>query len=436
MGLPEILIIALMLAFNGAFAAFELALASVRPAQLQLALQTGRRGARAALAMRGRMEGSLAVVQLGITLAGFVAAATGGAGSEEGLSPWIEQRFGLSEAWAEVIALTVFVLPLAALTIVVGELVPKLLALRDPLSVCLRLSPAMNVFAWIVHPAVVFFAWAAAFVVRRLSGGDTSPAAPGIAELRAQIQLLGVARQIGPEEERLLLAASHFSRVPVANVLVPVDAMVTLSLEASVEECFSTAMADLHTRFPVTRTRGDLGDILGYVSFKELALLAHDAQGATSLAPIVRPIASLVSTTLLGDAMQLLVAQHMHIVVVRDPEGRLLGMMTLEDLFEELVGEIEDEFDALPTHVEKRGAELVVGGGARIDRLRAELACPTFGGEAGPGTTLDAWLRGLRKRRWRGGEQLEQGAFTLTIGRVRRRKILESTIRPRGAGPA
>jgi putative hemolysin len=182
--------------------------------------------------MRGRMEGSLAVVQLGITLAGFVAAATGGAGSEEGLSPWIEQRFGLSEAWAQVIALTVFVVPLAALTIVVGELVPKLLALRDPLSVCLRLSPAMNVFAWIVHPAVVFFASAAAFVARRLSGGDTSPAAPGIAELRAQIQLLGVARQIGPEEERLLLAASHFSRVPVANVLVPVDAMVTLPLEA------------------------------------------------------------------------------------------------------------------------------------------------------------------------------------------------------------
>src|SRR5512145_1377669 len=114
-----ILVIALMIAFNALFAAFELALASTSVGRLRELADQQRTGAQAALAMKNRMEASLAVVQLGITLVGAVAAAVGGAGADESLAPRLEAWLGIGESAADALAIVIFVLPLAAVTIVV-----------------------------------------------------------------------------------------------------------------------------------------------------------------------------------------------------------------------------------------------------------------------------------------------------------------------------
>ena len=126
----ELIVMVGMVAVNAIFAAYEIALASVSLGRLQALAGEGRRGAAAASQMKLRMEGSLAVVQLGITLFGAIAAATGGAGAEEDLAP-ILHRAGFSASLAEVVAITLVVIPLTAVTIVFGELVPKLFALRN-----------------------------------------------------------------------------------------------------------------------------------------------------------------------------------------------------------------------------------------------------------------------------------------------------------------
>ena len=126
----EWIVIAVMVALNSVFAAYEIALASVSLARLQLLVRENRTGARAALWMKENMEASLAAVQLGITLVGATAAATGGAGAAEMIAPYFE-RMGLSSGWAEFLAIATVVVPLSAVTILLGELFPKVFALRN-----------------------------------------------------------------------------------------------------------------------------------------------------------------------------------------------------------------------------------------------------------------------------------------------------------------
>ena len=142
-----------MVFVNAIFAAYEIALASVTVARLQLLSDHRRPGATAALYMKTEIEKSLAVVQLGITLVGLVAGAAGGASASDDIAPMLH-RLGLSAAVSNVAAMVLVVLPLTAVTIVGGELVPKLFALRNKEWVCLRFSPMMKMFATSVWPVV------------------------------------------------------------------------------------------------------------------------------------------------------------------------------------------------------------------------------------------------------------------------------------------
>src|SRR5262249_49418391 len=146
--------------------AYELALASVRITRLKALADSKWPGAATALRMKSRMEGSLAAVQLGMTLCSLVAGAVGGANVEEQLSPAIRNSLQVSNHVADAIVLVCFVVPLAALTTIIGELVPKVLAIKNAELVCLTLSPFVRAFAIIVYPAVLLFEWLTTTLVR------------------------------------------------------------------------------------------------------------------------------------------------------------------------------------------------------------------------------------------------------------------------------
>ncbi len=153
----EIAIMLAMIGINCFFAGYEIALASITVARLQRLATDKRAGAKVALYMKENMEASLAVVQLGITLVGAIAAAVGGAGAEENLAPTIQETLGVKQGTAEFIAIAGVVLPLTVVTIIFGELIPKVFAIRNAEWVCLRLSPFMRWFAFSVWPAVWLF---------------------------------------------------------------------------------------------------------------------------------------------------------------------------------------------------------------------------------------------------------------------------------------
>ncbi len=437
MSLSVVLIILAMLILNGFFAAYEIALASIRIGRLRSLVDQKRPGAVIALRMKNRMEGSLAVVQLGITLVGAIAAATGGASVDEWLTPIIKQNLGAPHRVAQFIALTCLVVPLSAITIVVGELIPKVLALKNPEWICTALSPLMLAFAAVVYPAVLLLEWLTTTLVklveRLLPRQSNEDHLAGMHELRAQVNLLRASQVIGVQEERIILQASKLSTMKVKDIMMPDDDIVMVVADSTLSENLVIAHMDLHTRFPVTTRKGDPQAIIGYVTFKDMVLLAKTHPGNPVIREIVRHIISVPQEMTLSEALKRMTTEHHHLALARDAEGAVAGMISQEDIFEELVGDIQDEFDRLPRHISPAGHQLVVGGGVSIGQLRDVLKRPDLGEDLPPSTSLNDWLNHEREVPLRGGDMVVVDRIWSQVRKVRRRRITEALLDPLGS---
>ena len=436
MSITTLLVILGMLLLNALFAAYELALASVRIDRLKHLAEQKRRGAATALRMKSRMEGSLAVVQLGITLVGAIAAAAGGASAEEDLGPWLQAALGIrSGHLADFLALAIIVIPLSAITIIAGELIPKVLAMKNAEFFCTLLSPAMWVFTLVVYPAVWFLERVTkAFVtlVESVFPSRADDHQTGLHELRAQVNLLRASQVIGIQEERIILQASRLSSMTVGDIMMPEEDIVMVIADAPLSENLVIAHMDLHTRFPVTARRGDPQAIIGYVTFKDMVLLAKTHPGNPVIREIVRSLISLPVDIPLSEALRRMIADHQHLALVRGDKGRVVGMITQEDIFEELVGDIQDEFDRLPKHISPAGHQLVVGGGVTLGQLRRSLKRETLGGDLPPATTLNDWLNHDREMPLKGGDMVVVDGVWAQVRKVRRRRVTEAILDPLG----
>lgn len=436
MSITVFCIIFAMLVLNGLFAAYELALASVSTSRLKTLTEQHRRGAATALRMKSRMEASLAVVQLGITLVGAIAAAVGGASAEENLVPTLMKQLQISEHLADILAVTCIVLPLAAVTIVLGELIPKVLAIKNAEFVCTFLSPAMWLFTLVVYPIVWFFELVTlafvALVERVLPSRKGDDHHVGLHELRAQVNLLRASQAIGMQQERIIIQASRLSSMKVEEIMLPVEDIVMAVADAPLSENLIIAHMDLHTRFPVTARRGDPQAIIGYVTFKDMVLLAKTHPGNPVLREVVRSLISLPMEMTLSDALKRMTAEHLHLALVRGDKGKVVGMITQEDIFEELIGDIQDEFDRLPKHISASGHQLVVGGGVILGQLRERLKREDLGGSLASTTTLNDWLNHGREDPLKGGDTVVVDGVWAQVRKVRRRRITEALIDPLG----
>jgi putative hemolysin len=430
----ELLVMLGMITVNSVFAGYEIALASVGLGRLRRLADENRRGAKVALHMKQNIEASLAVVQLGITLVGAIAAAVGGAGAEENLAPGLESRFGLSERTAEILAIGLVVLPLTVVTIIFGELIPKVFALRNAERVSLRLSPFMRGFSFAVWPAVRVFEAAVTTVMSwgERRGVGTEPGRAETAELqdlRASAALARASRLIGRREEGIILGATALRRRPLREIMLAAEHISTLPADGSLADALIAAHLDMHTRFPVLERAGDVQTAIGYVNVKDIIATLHLSPEQPTLRAIVRPLPSFDADTAIADCLEQLMRQHTHIALVREAGGRVVGMITLEDVIEELVGEIEDEYDRLPAHVVASGSSWVAGGGISLDRLRSATGID-LGADAPSSrtATLSEWVAGHLGRDVRGGDLVERSAVRVLVRKVRRQKVQEAQI--------
>lgn len=431
----ELLVMLVMIAVNSVFAGYEIALASVGAARLQRLVGEGRRGAKVALRMKQNMEASLAVVQLGITLAGVIAATVGGAGAEEIVAPRLEARLGVSEDAAEALAIALVALPLTVVTIVVGELIPKVFALRNAERVTLALSPLMRWFSFSVWPAVRLFEWIVSGVMAW--GERVSPAAgaretAALHDLRAGAALARASRLIGHREEGIILGAMALRTRAVREIMLAADQIRTLAADASLADALIAAHLDMHTRFPVVERPDDVQSAVGYVNVKDIIAVMHLNPAEPSLRAIVRPLLSFDAERSIADCLEQLMHQHTHIALVRDAGGRVLGMVSMEDVIEELVGDIEDEYDRLPAHLVGSGPAWVAGGGVSLERLKAVTGVDLETAAVAGGTrTLSGWVAAELGRAVRGGDVVERGSVRIVIRKVRRGNVQEAQIQVR-----
>jgi putative hemolysin len=268
-----LLVIIAMLALNAVFAAYEMGLASISRARLTVLLNEKKRGAADAVFMKDRIEASLAVIQLGITVVGSVAAATGGAGVTQRLSPYIQQHWHLSPISADVLVLALLVIPLTYVTIVFAELVPKMTALHNNEWVVLRLSPPMRVLSNVARPVVFIIEHTVKAVVNllpRQARPDAGTRGQWLHELRAAVSLARTSKLLGAREEKIVLAAAYLSTRPVRDIILPTKDISMIYVGSSLMDALVQAHLDMHTRFPVCMRPDDPQSIEAYVNFKDL----------------------------------------------------------------------------------------------------------------------------------------------------------------------
>jgi putative hemolysin len=440
-GLIELAIMVVMVLFNGVFAGYEIALAAVTVARLHVLVQENRRGAKAALFMKQNMEASLAAMQVAITLVGASAAAIGGFGANESIKPFFRDGFGLSNAAAEVLAVVVVVIPLTFFTILFGELIPKVFSLRNKEWVCLRFSRMMRWFCFSVWPAVWLFetsvmaimAWSERRWRPRMDPAMKSEAIE-LLELRAHAASARASRLIGEREENIILGAARFASRKLREIMLPAEHISMLSVNASLTECLITAHLEMHTRFPVAERPGDPESIIGYVNFKDLvAVLRLSGSHEASLRSIMRPLPSLSEDMLLTTCLERLIREHTHIALVSGAGGKIVGLITLEDILEELVGEIQDEYDRLPVHAMPSGWAWVVGGGLSLTRLK-ELSAIDLAADPpsqipdGGLRTVSDWVVGHTGGHFHSGDVIERGGVRVVVRKVRRQKVFEAQV--------
>lgn len=430
----DVLVIAAMLVVNGVFASYEMALASISRARLEILAQTKRKGAACAVYMKDRLEGSLAVIQLGITLAGAIAAATGGASVDDILSPWLVAQFGFSARAANVLALVLFVVPLSAVTIIFAELVPKMVGINHKERVVLMLSPSMKAVSWLFYPAVFIFEKAVKLLMRlgRLGKGrghdeSASSDRSGLLELRAAAALARATRIIGPMEERIVVSAVQLSARKVAEVMVPAQEIITVASDTSLADVLIDMHTHMHTRYPVCKHIGDADSIEGYVTFKDIVSALKISPAGLGLRGIVRPIRRISSQMNLAQALTDMIRDRVHIMLVTEG-GKVCGLLTLEDVVEELVGDIHDEYDRLPSHVHAIGESVLAGGGATVGELAKVLGASAFAGVEAK-TLLADWVEHAKGASARSGETLQADGVEILVRKVRRNRMTESVVR-------
>lgn len=428
----ELIVVAAMILVNAVFAAYEIALASVSVARLQALANHHRRGAVAALAMKEGIEQSLAVVQLGITLVGLIAGATGGASATDDIAPYL-RGWGLTGATANLLAIGLVVAPLTALTIIVGELMPKLFALRNKEWVCLTLSPAMKFFALSVWPVVWFLEFAASGLMdlteslwRPAPHADSRSEAAELQELRALASMARTSRLIGAREENIILGAARLASRQLREIMLPAEHIHMLALSDSLADSLLAAHLDLHTRFPVSERKDDPQSIVGYVTFKDIVTALKVSPQEPSIRGVLRAIPNLQAELPISAALEFLLKERTHIGLVRDTSGEILGMITLEDIVEELVGDIQDEHDLLPVHVIRAGDGWIVGGGATLAQIKALTLIDLGGSDSAP--NLSTWIIQRLNAIPRGGEVVRQGNARLLVRKVRRQRVLEASL--------
>ncbi len=429
----ELIVIAIMLVFNAVFAAYEMGLASISRARLSILLNEKKRGAAEAAFMKDKMEASLATIQLGITMVGVIAAATGGAGVQETFVPYLQQNLGLSETLSRILAIVLLMIPLTFVIIVFGELVPKMLALNNKEWIVLRLSPFMKVLSRAIYPIVSIIEITVkkvVYLLTLLSRIEPSKQRQWLHELRAAVSLARTSKLIGEREEKIVLAAAHLSTQLVRDIMIPTKDILTIYVESSLEDALNRAHLDMHTRFPVCMKENDPESIDGYVNFKDIVAAMKVNPPATSIRSILRPIKKVIEDTPLSNLLEIMIRERNHIVIVTSEEDTILGMVTMEDVIEELVGEIEDEFDRLPVHIHPYGSSCwIVGGGVSIGTVAATAGLDWSNKFTdGKVPTVAEWCAQKNSQPFKGGEIIESDNLRVVPRKFRRNKVSEALV--------
>jgi putative hemolysin len=433
--LGELLVIVLLTLLEGFFVAGEIALVSIRRSRVEQLVDEGRPGARRVRRLLDEPGRFLAVSQLGLTVIGFFASAYAAVSLVESLKGLIAPIAGTS---AQGIALVIVTILLALFTIVFAELVPKTLALANAERVAIALSLPIEFLARALSPLIALLTGITSTIAKAFGANVSNEAQITAEELRLIVERGGEQGVLEAEEEQMINAVIELGSRRVHEVMVPRIAMATIQATATFDEAIETIVEHGHSRIPVYDESVD--EILGILYAKDLLPFLRESAGPRpDLRTLLRTPVYIPESMTVDDLLHEFQRRKVHLAIVLDEYGGTAGLVTIEDLLEEIVGEIQDEYDVEePMVVRLSDDEARLDGRASVDDL-AELFDTNLGLE--DEDEYDT-VGGLIYHRIGGvptpGDRVEVNGLTLTVESTDGRrvgKVLAVRRRDENGGP-
>jgi magnesium and cobalt exporter, CNNM family len=421
--LEATLIFVLILA-NGFFAASEIAMIATRKSRIDALLEKGVKSAAAVARLKNDPDRLLATVQIGITIVGSLASAIGGAAAIGFVKPFIENLpLPYVARWGEPLAILLVVMPIAYLSLVLGELVPKSLALRYSERIACLVAPVIDFLSRISSFLVKTLTASSNAVLWIFGGKEKNEGASFITveEVKSLIQE-GAAKGIFNETEKELIhSVFEFADTPVKVVMIPRPEIHAIEVNASLAEVAKSFVDSGFSRIPVYE--GELDRIIGILYNKDV-FKALQEKSDFRIRDHLHPAFFVPSSLPISELLKQLQRRRLAMALVVNEFGEVEGLATLEDLLEEIVGEIRDEYDR-----EERGpvehlpdGSMVIQGSTLLKDLKSDYGLPFE--ESPDYLTLAGFVLAQLKRIPRGGERVEYNGYRLTIVDMEGRRIV------------
>lgn len=340
----EILLISIFILINGFFAASEIAVVTSRRSRIKQLMEEGSKNAIVLNKLRETPDRFLATIQIGVTLAGAIASAVGGAAAVKVIKPLLKDvPIPIISASSEVISIGIVVVIIAYFSLIFGELIPKSLALSNPEKLGLITAPIIDKFSKIATVFVRILTMSTNILLKPF-GKKAFTQREYISEEEVKL-LLEEGREQGvfeSEEKKLIHSVFEFTDTFVKEVMIPSPQMVTVGINKSVDEVKSIISEEKFSRYPVIGK--DINDIRGFLYAKDFFNILSST-GKVDIRKIIKPPIYTPETMKISILLREMQKKRVHMAIAIDEYGAVSGLVTLEDLIEEIVGEIRDEYD-------------------------------------------------------------------------------------------
>jgi len=335
----SIVMVVVFVLIGGVFSGAEIALVSLREGQVRAMSEQGRRG-HAVQRLLSDPNRFLAAVQVGVTFAGFFSAAFGASTLSQPLARWMEGQ-GLSSGLSSTLALVLVTIAISYLSLVVGELTPKRLALQRAEGFSLLVAAPLNFIAKLSRP-VIWLLSASTNILVRLLGGDPKVSGESISQEELR-DLVAAHESLSSDERRLIDEVFRAGEREVREVMTPRTEVAFLEASMTASRAAKQVADSNWSRFPVVGR--DQDDVVGFAHVRDLFLPTHPAGRAATVGDLAREVKRLPGTAGVLKALSEMRRENHHLAIVIDEYGGTDGIVTLEDLIEEVIGEIYDEYD-------------------------------------------------------------------------------------------
>lgn len=366
----ELLFVVVLTVINGSLAMSELAVVSARPARLKGMADRGVSGARSALTLAADPGRFLSSVQIGITLVGILAGAVSGATLGERLTGWLVAQ-GMSAQWAGVLGVGLVVTGITYLSLIIGELVPKQLALKNPERIACAVAPAMMVIAKVAAPLVWILDKSGKLVLTLLGQAAESEQRVTDEEIRTIVAEAENAGVLEPGERDMIAGVMRLGDRPVRQVMTPRFEIDTVDLTDSPGKIMTLIRESQHSRFPVHE--GNPDEVIGVIWVKDVLDLGRNPK-TNELQALVRQAPVIPETMDALDVVETLKRSSVHMGLVHDEYGHFQGIVTSSDILEAIVGSFATEEGAPePAIVTRDDGSMLIAGWMQADEMAEAL---------------------------------------------------------------